>query len=417
MAVEGTLDLFRLPEILQLVAQQKKTGILTVQGQQDIVAISFLNGRIVAADALNQTMEEGLARVLVAEGLLSREQMARASAEHQAAGGRLLDLLVEHGYLERLRLLEGLRLQTRQLVEQLLRWDEGDFKFYSGEEVSYEDAFVPITVEEVLLHGAEAIFEEPPARPRPAAPRLVAAPEPPAAQPTAGAERDQAAEPPRRPRAVPRPAALEAPPGPRPVAPPAGPRPAAGRAAAGGSKTVAEPAPAAEAPAAAGPSVFRRMKVEEAAVPRSHRVAARLLALAPAILLVGVLTQVPDQLVLPFPWQDGQRAALAGAQRIALFLKIDRAAKTFCLIEGTFPGRLSQLHAAGLLSAGDLVDPQGQPLAYRSQGDRYLVEPLDDRGAPLPGAEASEASTGNFLLDPKFTAVSPDSQVPLVLLD
>src|ERR1044071_2934099 len=71
MAVEGTLDLFKLPEILQLVAQQKKTGILTVQGQQDIVAISFLNGRIVAADALNQTLEEGLSRVLASEGILS----------------------------------------------------------------------------------------------------------------------------------------------------------------------------------------------------------------------------------------------------------------------------------------------------------------------------------------------------------
>src|ERR1043166_4776128 len=71
MAVEGTLDLFKLPEILQLVSQQKKTGILTVQGQQDIVAISFLNGGIVAADALNHTLEEGLGQVLVGEGLLS----------------------------------------------------------------------------------------------------------------------------------------------------------------------------------------------------------------------------------------------------------------------------------------------------------------------------------------------------------
>ena len=46
MAVEGTLDLFQLPEILQLISQQQKTGILTVQGQNDIVAISFLSGKI-----------------------------------------------------------------------------------------------------------------------------------------------------------------------------------------------------------------------------------------------------------------------------------------------------------------------------------------------------------------------------------
>ena len=58
MSVEGNLDLFQLPEILQLIGQQQKTGILTVQGEEDIVAISFLHGKIVAADSLNQAVEE-----------------------------------------------------------------------------------------------------------------------------------------------------------------------------------------------------------------------------------------------------------------------------------------------------------------------------------------------------------------------
>ncbi|MFP5286712.1 MAG: DUF4388 domain-containing protein, partial [Thermoanaerobaculia bacterium] len=131
MAVEGTLDLFKLPEILQLISQQQKTGILTVQGQQDIVAISFLKGQIVAADALNQTVEQGLSEVLVGEGILGAADVARASAEHQASGVRLVDLLVERRYVERGRLLEALRLQTFRLLQQLLRWSQGDFKFYS----------------------------------------------------------------------------------------------------------------------------------------------------------------------------------------------------------------------------------------------------------------------------------------------
>ena len=91
MAVEGTLDLFKLPEILQLISQQRKTGILTVQGEQDIVAISFLTGRIVAADALNQTMEEGLAQILLREGMISAPDLARAASAHQGEGGRLID--------------------------------------------------------------------------------------------------------------------------------------------------------------------------------------------------------------------------------------------------------------------------------------------------------------------------------------
>ena len=69
-----------------MVSQQKKTGILTVQGQQDIVAISFLNGRIVAADALNQTLEEGLAQVLVGRGMLSAA--GPRSGDRRAPGRR-----------------------------------------------------------------------------------------------------------------------------------------------------------------------------------------------------------------------------------------------------------------------------------------------------------------------------------------
>ncbi|HEY7213344.1 MAG TPA: DUF4388 domain-containing protein, partial [Thermoanaerobaculia bacterium] len=189
MAVEGTLDLFKLPEILQLISQQRKTGILTIQGQQDIVAISFLNGRIVAADALNQTLEEGLSQVLVKEGMLSAPDLARAAAEHHAAGGRLIDLLVERRYVERAQLLEALRLQTFRLIEQLLRWNQGDFKFYSGDEVSYEDGFVPIPVEELLIKAVQNAASAEPARPakpaapgpRPVAPSLLASPSRPAA--------------------------------------------------------------------------------------------------------------------------------------------------------------------------------------------------------------------------------------------
>lgn len=161
MSVEGSLDLFSLPEILQMISQQGKTGILTIQGQQDIVAISFLAGRIVAADSLAHTVEEGLAKLLVGEGLLSAAELARAGAEHQASGGRLLDLLVERRYLTRPQLLAALRLQTIRQLESLLRWQAGDFKFYGGDEVSYEEGFQPISVEDLLLRTL-ADFAGPP---------------------------------------------------------------------------------------------------------------------------------------------------------------------------------------------------------------------------------------------------------------
>lgn len=381
MAVEGTLEVFKLPEILQMISQQQKTGILTVQGQQDIIAVSFLKGQIVTVDSLNQTQEEGLSQILIKEGLLTSAQFSRASAEHQSAGTRLLDLLVERGYVQRDALLRALRLHSTRLLGELLRWDKGEFKFYGGDEVPYEEGFVPITVEEVLSAGV---------------PRRAAGPAPVATGP----------------RPVPSEPApiLSVPSLDTPASPPAAARP--GLRVVRREGTPADRA-AGEEPAATGP--FRKMTVEAAEVRRPVLMQALAAVLAALALLLLVLA--PASVVIPFPWQDAERLALADQQEASLHQKIDRAAKTWFLLEGRFPERLSQLVEAGFLSPRDLRDPQGRPLQYSFTEESYTLQPLVD-GKPVPGEETTEAITGNFLLDPGFLSLPTQSSAqPLVLLD
>jgi hypothetical protein len=396
MAVEGTLDLFKLPEILQLVAQQRKTGILTVQGQQDIVAISFLNGRIVAADALNQTLEEGLSHILIKEGMISAPDLARAVSEHQASGGRLIDLLVERRFIERAELLEALRLQTYRLLEQLLHWSQGDFKFYSGDEVSYEEGFAPISVEELLINMAPSASAA--VRPRPEA-----AP-PPVVVPIVRAAAPAKAEP--APPPIPIPLPL-----PRVVTP------------APSARLVAVPPESPNAPIVPpdnldATSPFRRMQVEPRNAPSaSLGWVGRILALLLAALIVAVVLRAPDSLLLPFPWQEHDRQVVVRDQRAALYLKIDRAAKTWFLLKGSFPDHLQDLVTARLLSPADLEDPEGRPLQYAAGEESYTLQPME-HARPVAGAEATEAITGNFLLDPEILNASPESTAPpLVLLD
>ncbi len=379
MAVEGTLGVFRLPEILQLIAQQGKTGILTVQGQHDIVAISFLRGDIVAADALNQPAEEGLERVLVGGGLVRREEFTRAAAEVQASSGRLIDLLVERRLITRAKLLESLRLQTFRLLEQLLLWQEGDFKFYSGDEVSFEEGFAPIRVQDLLIRSVEdRESAAPPPALSPPQPRPVAA----------------VPAPPPRPVAVPRPA----PPSISAPADSAPPPPAA-----------APPPPPREEPVRPTPPLrYVRVEPEAPVAAAPPAWPAALLAAGLAALLAAGAVAAPRLLVLPYPWQDGERALVAAGQRASLFAKLDRAAKTFFLLEGRFPETLGQLRRRGLLAPSDLVDPQGRPLRYEAGPDGYAL-----------GADAARGSIrGNFQLDPEFlSAGSRSDAAPLVLLD
>jgi|SRR6185369_16597998 len=386
MAVEGSLDLQKLPEVLQLIAQQKKTGILTVQGMQDIIAVTFLNGQIVAADALNQTVEEGLAQVLVGERLLTAADFARAAAEHETAGGRLLDLLVERSYIARPDLLRGLRLQTFRLLEQLLRWEKGDFKFYSGDEVPFEDGFHPIAVDELLYPGTGPGTGPAPLRSVPPAPY-----------------REETAE--DYPRVTPEPSA-------RPtlrVVRREGEPPAPVRAVSGAMPGAVTADPEATSP-------FRQMKVEK---PQGAPLAFLpwLAATGLALILGAALLSRPEALILPFPWQSRERADLAQDQRASLYLKIDRAAKTYFLLEGHFPANLTVLQKAGLLAGSDLSDPQGHAFRYTATEESYSLQPLVG-DQPIAGTETSEAITGNFLLDPEFLNVPTEStSPPLVLLD
>ena len=382
MAVEGTLEVFKLPEILQMISQQQKTGILTVQGQQDIIAVSFLKGRIVTVDSLNQTQEEGLSQILIREGLLTSAQFSRASAEHQSAGMRLLDLLVERGYVQRDALLRALRLHSTRLLGELLRWDKGEFKFYGGDEVPYEEGFVPITVEEVLVAAAPRRATGP--VPVPGGPRPV----------------------PSGPAPI-----LSVPSVDTPASPPAAARP--GLRVVRREGTPADRPAVAEEPEATGP--FRKMTVEAMEAPRPLLMQALAAVLATLALLLLVLA--PASVVIPFPWQDEERLALADQQEASLHQKIDRAAKTWFLLEGRFPERLSQLVEAGFLSPRDLSDPQGRPLQYSFTEESYTLQPLVD-GKPVPGEETTEAITGNFLLDPGFLSLpTASSAQPLVLLD
>jgi len=159
--IEGDLNHTSLTRVLQRVSAFGQNGILTLQGEDDIVAVSFLRGAIVSADALNQTIEDGLGKVLLSQGLIQPEDLAAVVREYQGgSSGSFADLLVQRGLVGHSELLEGLRVQTLRQMLQLLTWRQGEFKFYPGDEVSFEKGFVPIAVEELLVRAIERLGDK-----------------------------------------------------------------------------------------------------------------------------------------------------------------------------------------------------------------------------------------------------------------
>jgi hypothetical protein len=96
--------------------------------------------------------------------------------------------------------------------------------------------------------------------------------------------------------------------------------------------------------------------------------------------------------------------------------KIDRAAKTYFLVEAHYPDSLDDLAELGLLSPADLLDPSGSPIGYSTDDVGYRVE-IQDTELLDEGLGTSESITGDFLLDPQWLSSGSRDEEPLKLLD
>jgi hypothetical protein len=163
---------------------------------------------------------------------------------------------------------------------------------------------------------------------------------------------------------------------------------------------------------------FRKMRLEAVPAPPPTQgwVGKAAAAILTAALLAALLL-APSTILQPFPWQKTEGQALSAQQRRALYLKIDRAAKTYFLLQGRFPDSLEELVGRRLLSSNDLGDALGRALRYRPSEESYVLT-LVAGGRPVDSSETTEAITGNFLLDPEFLYVSAEAPgAPLILLD
>ena len=162
MALEGTLRDFSLADIFQLIGLQRKTGVLTLRGKDDTVTVTFLDGKVVAADAESHRLETRLGHVLMKSGMLTQEQLARALEIQKETLQRLGFILTHYQIISAEALKKALQLQIMQIVYRLFRWKDGDYHFSQETTIEYDrENVTPISAESILMEGARMIDEWP----------------------------------------------------------------------------------------------------------------------------------------------------------------------------------------------------------------------------------------------------------------
>lgn len=166
MALNGTLRDFGIADILQLIAQQQKTGTLHLESKDQEVHIGFQDGVIVQAESATRRRKDLFGTMLMRAEIISEQQLEEALETQRRTLQRLGDVLVSTGVITKGRYRQMAQLQFNETLYRLFSWKSGTYAFEQGT-VHYDPADVtPVRAESVLMEGFRMVDEWPVIRKR-----------------------------------------------------------------------------------------------------------------------------------------------------------------------------------------------------------------------------------------------------------
>jgi hypothetical protein len=176
MSLVGRLEDIELPELIQFLANNRKTGRLTLSRRDGHGVVLMRAGRILYA--ASNSVHETLGNLLVCRGLITEDVLLEALEQQHwgREGKRLGEILVEMGKLGEDALETAMKDQTRVVIQELFGWTAGFFKFETldipdrGEiEVDARDFLLMkgVNTDEVLLEAARRLDESREVAPEP----------------------------------------------------------------------------------------------------------------------------------------------------------------------------------------------------------------------------------------------------------
>jgi predicted transcriptional regulator len=162
MALEGNLTSFKIEEILQLIAVQQKTGMLSVVANDKSAVLFFRDGKIVSTRDRRSKTRDPFREYLTRYGCLGREDLTRITQIIAQSKLDLLDILHSEGFFDEKQLGRHWRNHIQETLHDVLTWDQCTYKFVSGEDiVGGVKSLGEYSVEPLLMESMRRIDEFP----------------------------------------------------------------------------------------------------------------------------------------------------------------------------------------------------------------------------------------------------------------
>jgi hypothetical protein len=162
MPVEGDLKSLNLASVLQLIAQERLSGVFKIKRRSEIVDVGFLDGMVTGAFYERGEEFERLETYLVKSGIIGRNVYDMVLQIHRQTKRPVMNIILEDKYLTIEEVEKIIKFKIQEVFDQIFTWQEGEFKFEQGA-VIYPKSLIKIRMatESLILEAARHFDEWP----------------------------------------------------------------------------------------------------------------------------------------------------------------------------------------------------------------------------------------------------------------
>lgn len=157
VALQGSLDSFKLPDVLNFLSGSGKTGMLTLTLAEREAYVFFRAGAVVYAASNQESLRLG--PILVRKKKITPAHAAEMDDLMLRSGGRIADIALQTGALNEAQLEDFLKIQVSEVIYDAFVWKGGDFGFYDGIDLPPNATTISIDLSNLIMEGARRIDE------------------------------------------------------------------------------------------------------------------------------------------------------------------------------------------------------------------------------------------------------------------
>ena len=155
LEVSGSILPDTIPLLIHTLYRKGKTGILRVREADREKCLYLRDGRILFATSTDP--DDRLGQVLLQEGMVGFSDIVRETERAVRAKKRLGSVLMEREILAPNVLVEAVRCQVTQIVNDVFQWAQGTCEFFAGELPSEEITTLTKGSGEMILEAMRSI--------------------------------------------------------------------------------------------------------------------------------------------------------------------------------------------------------------------------------------------------------------------